>query len=137
MIEELFAAAEVPGVDGIDGFDAEAALDLEKIVALEFPEKDLAAAFPELAQGGGEAFEALLALGEGFGIGARVGKAEVLGRDVVWLAVTPGFAIRRHHLVAQDLEAEREQVLEGMKVRILRMEHKQHLLGEILGGVPS
>ena len=136
LLQHGFAAAGIPSVDGIDGFDAEVAADLFKTVALQFELEDLAAAVSERGDGGKQARAHLIAGGGALGIVAGRGEGEILDGDGAALAATDGFADGACHFEAHNLEGQREQIGWFVDVRVLLVEHEHGFLRHVLGSLP-
>ncbi len=103
---------------------------------MQFQPQQFAAAVAQAAHGGAEAFEHLLALHVAGGVGVQVRQLDVGDGYLVVLPAADVLAPLRHDLKAHNLQRKRQQVFGPVQVRVFFMQEHEHLLSQILGGVP-
>src|ERR1022692_4047529 len=135
-LQQVLAAAVIPGVDGIDRGRSHDLLYLRERLALEFQAHELAAPVAETAHRLGKPLQHLLAFHVLRRIGVQIRQLNIGNRNLGVLTTARRFAALADDLEAHDLEGKRQQIFHAFQVGVLFVQQQEHLLCQILGDVP-
>jgi hypothetical protein len=120
----------------VDGPRAQRGLDLRVALALQFERQQFPAPFAQLGHGRHQPLAHFALLGRGQRIRGAIRQLHLVHRHLGVLAAPLGLAAEGHHFEPDNLQRERQEILQPFEVPVFLMQQNKDFLGQILGSVP-